>query len=167
MLFHHSSIIFWSSNYNCLPIDTYRLDYQSRPHVRGAYALRNLVAKLPARAHSIYYRDEIGNISTSNVWSDSAKVRFASLKEMSSFGFLLYNHSVKMQTLLEIEPRYPMFGGWRTAFTIGYGLPLRDFLFQSQGKRLLNISFGCPMSDIVIENLIVKVMIFRDVTVRV
>ncbi|KAL7116462.1 hypothetical protein ACP275_03G006500 [Erythranthe tilingii] len=112
-----------------------RLDYQARPHVRGASALRNLVAKLPARAHSIYYRDEIGNISTSNVWSDSAK------------------------TLLEIEPRYPMFGGWKTAFTIGYGLPLRDFLFQSEGKRFLNITFGCPMSDVVIENLTVKVVL--------
>lgn len=42
-----------------------RLDYQARPHVRGASAIRLLVAKLPPRAHSIYYRDEIGNISTS------------------------------------------------------------------------------------------------------
>ncbi|KAL1540638.1 Dolichyl-diphosphooligosaccharide--protein glycosyltransferase subunit 1A [Salvia divinorum] len=112
-----------------------RLDYQARPHVRGASALSSLVARLPARAHSIYYRDEIGNISTSNVYSDSAK------------------------TLLEIEPRYPMFGGWRTAFTIGYGLPLQDFLFKSEGKRFLDITFGCPMNDIVIENLIVKVVL--------
>lgn len=65
---------------------------------------------------------------------------------------------LRMQTLLEIEPRYPMFGGWRTAFTIGYGLPLQDFLFRSEGKRFLNISFGSPMSDVVIENLTVKVI---------
>ncbi|KAK6160854.1 hypothetical protein DH2020_004235 [Rehmannia glutinosa] len=123
-----------------------RLDYQARPHVRGASALRNLIAKLPPRAHSIYYRDEIGNISTSNVWSDSAK------------------------TLLEIEPRYPMFGGWRTSFTIGYGLPLRDFLFQSEGKRFLNISFGCPMTDVIVENLTIKVVLpegSKDVSVSV
>ncbi|KAK6160856.1 hypothetical protein DH2020_004237 [Rehmannia glutinosa] len=123
-----------------------RLDYQARPHVRGASALRNLIAKLPPRAHSIYYRDEIGNISTSNVWSDSAK------------------------TLLEIEPRYPVFGGWRTSFTIGYGLPLRDFLFQSEGKRFLNISFGCPMTDVIVENLTVKVVLpegSKDVSVSV
>ncbi|GFQ06796.1 dolichyl-diphosphooligosaccharide--protein glycosyltransferase subunit 1a [Phtheirospermum japonicum] len=109
--------------------------YQARPHVRGASAFRNLIAKLPPRAHSIYYRDEIGNISTSNVWSDSAK------------------------TLLEIEPRYPMFGGWRTSFTIGYGLPLKEFLFQSEGKRFLNISFGCPVNDVIVENLTVKVVL--------
>ncbi|KAL2499207.1 Dolichyl-diphosphooligosaccharide--protein glycosyltransferase subunit 1A [Abeliophyllum distichum] len=112
-----------------------RLDYQARPHVRGASAFRNLVAKLPPRAHSVYYRDEIGNISTSNLWGDSAK------------------------TLLEIEPRYPMFGGWRTSFTIGYGSPLQDFLFQSEGKRYLNISFGCPMDEVVIEKLVVKIVL--------
>lgn len=53
-----------------------RLDYQSRRYVGGASAVRSLVAKLPPRAHSVYYRDEIGNISTSNLWSDSKKVFF-------------------------------------------------------------------------------------------
>ncbi|OVA00654.1 Ribophorin I [Macleaya cordata] len=107
-----------------------RLDYQARPHVRGASSFRRLIAKLPPRAHSVYYRDEIGNISTSHLWGDSRK------------------------TVLEIEPRYPMFGGWRTAFTIGYGLPLQEFLFALEGKRFLNFSFGCPMDEVVIDNLI-------------
>ncbi|KAK9928458.1 hypothetical protein M0R45_025592 [Rubus argutus] len=121
-----------------------RLDYQARPHVRGQYAIRRLVAKLPPRAHSVYYRDEIGNVSTSNLWSDS------------------------MKTELEIEPRYPVIGGWKTAFTIGYGLPLHDFVFQSDGKRLIDISFGCPMNEVVINTLIVKVVLpegSRDISV--
>lgn len=50
-----------------------------------------------------------------------------------------------------------MFGGWRAAFTIGYGLPLQDFLFQSEGKRYLNFSFGSPMNEVVINTLILKV----------
>ncbi|KAL6178789.1 hypothetical protein ACLB2K_050307 [Fragaria x ananassa] len=121
-----------------------RLDYQARPHVRGQYAVRRLIAKLPPRAHSVYYRDEIGNVSTSNLWSDSKK------------------------TELEIEPRYPLIGGWKTAFTIGYGLPLRDFLFQSDGKRFIDINFGCPMNDVIINTLIVKVVLpegSRDISV--
>ncbi|RVX15786.1 Dolichyl-diphosphooligosaccharide--protein glycosyltransferase subunit 1A [Vitis vinifera] len=116
-----------------------RLDYQARPQVRGASAFRHLVAKLPPRAHSVYFRDEIGNISTSHLWTE-----------------------------LEIEPRYPMFGGWRTSFFIGYGLPLQDFLFESGGKRFLNITFGCPMNEVVIDNLIVKVVLpegSRDISV--
>lgn len=52
----------------------FRLDYQARPYVRGASAFRRLVARLPPRAHSVYYRDEIGNISTSSLWGDSKKV---------------------------------------------------------------------------------------------
>ena len=50
-----------------------------------------------------------------------------------------------------------MFGGWKTSFTIGYSLPLHDFLFQSEGKRFLNFTFGCPMNDVIIDTLIVKV----------
>lgn len=63
----------------------------------------------------------------------------------------------KSQTELEIEPRYPMFGGWKTEFTIGYGLPLQDFLFGLDGKRFLNITFGSPMNELVIDTLFVKV----------
>ncbi|KAK6939199.1 Ribophorin I [Dillenia turbinata] len=123
-----------------------RLDYQARPHVRGASAFRHLVAKLPPRAHSVYYRDEIGNISTSHLWGDSKK------------------------TELVFEPRYPMFGGWRTSFTIGYGLPLKDFLFETEGKRFLNFSFGSPIGELVIDKLIVKVVLpegSRDISVSV
>ncbi|KAJ4702321.1 Dolichyl-diphosphooligosaccharide--protein glycosyltransferase subunit 1 [Melia azedarach] len=121
-----------------------RLDYQARPTIRGASAFRYLVAKLPPRAHSVYYRDEIGNISTSHLWGDSKK------------------------TELLIEPRFPLFGGWKTTFTIGYGLPLKDFLFQSEGKRFINITFGSPMNELVIDNLIVKVVLpegCRDISV--
>ncbi|XWS20825.1 hypothetical protein CRYUN_Cryun30bG0002300 [Craigia yunnanensis] len=110
-----------------------RLDFQARPNVQGASAFRYLVANLPPRAHSVYYRDEIGNISTSHLWGDSKK------------------------TELLIEPRYPMFGGWRTSFTIGYGLPLQDFLYESEGRRFLNITFSSPMVELVIDTLIVKV----------
>ncbi|OAY50309.1 dolichyl-diphosphooligosaccharide--protein glycosyltransferase subunit 1A [Manihot esculenta] len=112
-----------------------RLEYQARPNIRGVSAFGHLVAKLPPRAHSIYYRDEIGNISTSHLRADSKK------------------------TELLIEPRYPMFGGWRTAFTIGYSLPLQDFLFEAEGKRFLNICLASPMNELVIDNLIVKVVL--------
>ncbi|KAF2310251.1 hypothetical protein GH714_007416 [Hevea brasiliensis] len=121
-----------------------QLEYQARPHIRGSSAIRHFVAKLPPRAHSIYYRDEIGNVSTSHLWADSKK------------------------TELLIEPRYPMFGGWRTAFIIGYSLPLQDFLFELEGKRFLNISFSSPINDLVIDNLVVKVVLpegSRDLSV--
>lgn len=70
---------------------------------------------------------------------------------------LLTNNSMNLQTLFEIEPRYPMFGGWKTSFTIGYSLPLQDYLFQSEGGRFLNITLGSPLYDVLVENLTLKV----------
>nr|CAD1835250.1 unnamed protein product [Ananas comosus var. bracteatus] len=51
-----------------------KIDYQMRTNIRGTSSFSLLTALLPPRAHSIYYRDEIGNISTSTLWADSRKV---------------------------------------------------------------------------------------------
>lgn len=63
------------------------------------------------------------------------------------------------QSELQIEPRYPLFGGWKATFVIGYGLPLEDFLFESDadGRRYLNFSFGCPLLETVVDKLTIKV----------
>lgn len=60
---------------------------------------------LPASAQDVYYRDEIGNISTSHlqVLDDSVEV--------------------------EIRPRFPLFGGWKTHYIIGYNLPSYEYLY--------------------------------------
>ena len=73
------------------------------------------------------------------------------------FQYIFTDQAFIFQTQLEIEPRFPLFGGWQTTFTVGYGLPLQDFVFYSDGKRFLNITFGSPIEEILIEKLIVKV----------
>ncbi|XP_062227289.1 dolichyl-diphosphooligosaccharide--protein glycosyltransferase subunit 1B [Phragmites australis] len=113
-----------------------RLEYQSRPSISGASSFKNLLARLPPRVYSVYYRDEIGNISSSHLRTDSHKSE------------------------LEIEPRYPLFGGWHCTFTIGYGLPLQDFVFESiDGGRYINLTFGCPLLDTVVDDLTIKVVL--------
>ena len=63
-----------------------------------------------------------------------------------------------LQSELEFEPRYPLFGGWKATFVIGYGLPLQDFLFESpDGRRYLNFTFGCPLAETVVDKLTLKV----------
>lgn len=63
-----------------------------------------------------------------------------------------------LQSELEIEPRYPLFGGWKATFVIGYQLPLQDFLFESSdGMRYLNFSFGYFLAETVVDKMIVKV----------
>ncbi|KAK6929185.1 Ribophorin I [Dillenia turbinata] len=113
-----------------------RVEYQSRPTISGISSFKHLLALLPPRVHSVYYRDEIGNISSSHLRSDSRKSE------------------------LEIEPRYPLFGGWKATFVIGYGLPLQDFLFESpDGRRYVNFSFGCPLLETVVDKLTIKVVL--------
>lgn len=56
----------------------------------------------------MYYRDEIGNISTSNLrQEDDGDVS------------------------LELRPRFPLFGGWKTHYVVGYNLPSFAYLFNS------------------------------------
>eukprot|EP00271_Cylindrocystis_brebissonii_P021186 TRINITY_DN7440_c0_g1_i1.p1 TRINITY_DN7440_c0_g1~~TRINITY_DN7440_c0_g1_i1.p1 ORF type:complete len:638 (+),score=127.24 TRINITY_DN7440_c0_g1_i1:50-1915(+) len=111
-----------------------RIDYQTNPGGSGVNALRGLVAILPPRAHSVYFRDEIGNVSTSNLKSDLQR------------------------TELELAPRYPLFGGWSVAFTLGYSLPLRDVVSKARdGRKVLNFTFGSPFPEVVVEECIVKI----------
>eukprot|EP00245_Coleochaete_scutata_P001832 TRINITY_DN12284_c0_g1_i1.p1 TRINITY_DN12284_c0_g1~~TRINITY_DN12284_c0_g1_i1.p1 ORF type:complete len:617 (+),score=139.67 TRINITY_DN12284_c0_g1_i1:64-1914(+) len=112
-----------------------RLDFQMRPEVYGASAARQLRAILPPNAYSVYYRDEIGNISTSHLRGDFRK------------------------TELELEPRYPLFGGWKVAFTVGYSVYLQDFVSTQDGSLVLNITFGSPFAELVVKNLTVKVVL--------
>ncbi len=44
-----------------------RLDLQSNPGGYSRAAITKLTGTIPAAAHATYYRDEIGNISSSNI----------------------------------------------------------------------------------------------------
>lgn len=115
-----------------------RVDYQSRPSQSGVSSFKNLLAELPPRVHSVYYRDSIGNISSSR---------------------LRTNANAKKSELL-IEPRYPLFGGWKATFVIGYVVPLNDFLYESSnGDRYLNYSFGSPLAETVVDKFTIKVVL--------
>lgn len=51
-----------------------RVEYQTRQGGSGVSSFKHLLAKLPPRVHSVYYRDGIGNISSSHLRTDSRKV---------------------------------------------------------------------------------------------
>jgi oligosaccharyltransferase complex subunit alpha (ribophorin I) len=51
-----------------------RVEYQSKPSFSGVSSFKHLLARLPPRVHSAYYRDEIGNISSSHLRTDPRKV---------------------------------------------------------------------------------------------
>jgi oligosaccharyltransferase complex subunit alpha (ribophorin I) len=111
-----------------------RYDYQRSN--QGVSSFRQINALLPASATDIYYRDRIGNISTSHVRHSDEGV------------------------FVEILPRFPMFGGWSTDFYWGYNIPASEFISvdYDTGKYLLNISFGSPFLQTNIEQWEVRVI---------
>ncbi|CAJ0929990.1 unnamed protein product, partial [Ranitomeya imitator] len=76
-----------------------------------------------AAAQDVYYRDEIGNISTSHL--------------------MVLDDPVEM----EIRPRFPLFGGWKTHYMIGYNLPSYEYLYNLGDQYALKMRFIDHMFD--------------------
>jgi len=113
-----------------------RYDYQRNPTLKGSSSFRTITAFLPLSADGIYYRDRIGNISTSHVRTGADSITF------------------------EVDPRFPMFGGWKTDFYMGYNLPAHEFLsIDASGAYVLNISFGSPFPQASIDEMELKVIL--------
>lgn len=96
-----------------------RVKWQQAQYYKGATsALKEL--KFPLRVGSAdpYYTDVIGNVSTSRFRSN------------------------QREALLEIKPRYPLFGGWKYPFTIGWNSDAKNFLRRTAGGGfILNVPF--------------------------
>jgi oligosaccharyltransferase complex subunit alpha (ribophorin I) len=78
VIFLHSFEVFLLFFLLCIIVVIFvdRVEYQTRSGVSGVSSFKHLLAKLPPRVHSVYYRDEIGNISSSHLRKDFLKVRY-------------------------------------------------------------------------------------------
>lgn len=108
-----------------------RYDYQRETNTKMS-SVKSFKMYLPASATSVYYRDVIGNISTSN------------------------QRTLMDSVELDIRPRFPLFGGWKTHYTIGYNVPAYEYLFNSGDDYLLKMR----LVDHLYDNMIIE-----DVTV--
>ncbi|XP_069006772.1 dolichyl-diphosphooligosaccharide--protein glycosyltransferase subunit 1 [Embiotoca jacksoni] len=112
-----------------------RYDYQ-RQSDSGISSVKSFKTILPASAQDVYYRDEIGNISTSHlqVLDDSVEV--------------------------EVRPRFPLFGGWKTHYIIGYNLPSYEYLYTLGDQYALKMRLVDHVyDDQVIDLLTVKIIL--------
>jgi len=100
-------------------------------------SVRSLKASLPSGASNVYYIDRIGNVSTSN--------------------FRPGRRSKK--SVLEMRPRYPLYGGWKTDFRIGYDVASAELIGIDAVSRVhtLNVSFGIPFKEPVTDLLITRI----------
>ena len=117
----------------------HRFDYErSRFGESAPASFRTLIAELPRTAKDIYYRDVIGNVSTSRV------------------------RKARDHTRMEVDPRFPMFGGWESDFHIGYNLPSQHYLSVDNGDSnhyILDIPFAAPFASAAIDDLAVRVIL--------
>uniref|UniRef100_A0A1A7XPU8 Dolichyl-diphosphooligosaccharide--protein glycosyltransferase subunit 1 n=1 Tax=Iconisemion striatum TaxID=60296 RepID=A0A1A7XPU8_9TELE len=112
-----------------------RYDYQ-RQSDSGISSVKSFKTILPASAQDVYYRDEIGNISTSHlqVLDDSVEV--------------------------EVRPRFPLFGGWKTHYIIGYNLPSYEYLYTLGDQYALKMRLVDHVyDDQVIDDMTVKIIL--------
>ena len=61
------------------------------------------------------------------------------------------------ETVLHLQPRFPMFGGWRNHFTIGYNLPSAAYLKKDGSQFLLEAPASTELyANFIIEEVEVK-----------
>lgn len=112
-----------------------RYDFQ-REMQNGLSAVKSFKTALPASATDAYYRDEIGNISTSHmrVLGDSVE--------------------------LDLRPRFPLFGGWKTHYVLGYNVPSYEYLYHTGDNYKLKIRvLDHIFDDMVVDELVTKIIL--------
>lgn len=124
---------------------------------QGITAIPSLSLSLPASASNPYFYDLVGNVSTSHFRSSAS----------SSKGVLPSQQQKKRNShvpaVLELKPRYPILGGWNYSFTIGYDLPLGEFVRTrakeqgGSGKYLAAVPFLTPIKDVAIDAVRVEI----------
>lgn len=117
-----------------------RYDYQQDQN-SGPNSVRSYKTLLPASASDVYYRDANGNISTSNM-----KVKKDSVE-------------------VDLRPRYPLFGGWRTHYTLGYNVPSYEYLYHSGNEYLLKMRvLDHIFDDMQVDEVVTKIILPEGVT---
>ena len=103
--------------------------------------MKNFKTLLPAAAKDVYYRDDIGNISTSHmkVMDDAVE--------------------------LDLRPRFPLFGGWKTHYVTGYNVPSYEYIFYKGDQHVLNMRLiDHIFDDMLVEEVEVRIILPEGVT---
>jgi oligosaccharyltransferase complex subunit alpha (ribophorin I) len=125
-----------------------RLEHQSQKHFNriSAHILPDLTLHLPAGIRDPYYRDIVGNVSTS-------KLRVAP------------RGSGRLSEL-NLRPRYPLLGGWNYSFTLGYDAPLADSAVydKESGSYLVGVPIMTLIPGVVVDDAEVMIILPEGAT---
>eukprot|EP01012_Entosiphon_sulcatum_P055560 TRINITY_DN7772_c0_g1_i1.p1 TRINITY_DN7772_c0_g1~~TRINITY_DN7772_c0_g1_i1.p1 ORF type:complete len:461 (-),score=105.59 TRINITY_DN7772_c0_g1_i1:177-1535(-) len=109
-----------------------RLDYE---HVKPACSVEEITAVVPLGSSDIYFRDTIGNISTSRIRSTTKKSTIE----------------------VDLQQRYPLLGGWQSNFYWGFNLPLEQVLQINDSRYHLTLPFAAYAKNLLVDDLEIEV----------
>merc|ERR1712038_381157 len=110
--------------------------YEFQRENSGIAAVKNFKTFLPASARDVYYRDDIGNISTS-----AMKVKDDYVE-------------------LDLRPRFPLFGGWKTHYVLGYNVPSYEYLYNAGDDFVLKMRLlDHVFDDMLVEDFTLKIIL--------
>ncbi|KAJ4445366.1 hypothetical protein ANN_07171 [Periplaneta americana] len=115
-----------------------RYDYEEnrKKFTTGLSSISTFTTILPASAKDIYYKDMIGNVSSSRL--------------------RILSDSIEMQ----IQPRFPLYGGWKISYTIGYNLPSYEYLYNNGEDYALRMRVLDHVYDnMVVDELVTKIIL--------
>lgn len=109
----------------------------------GDTSIKSLHTSFPRHIHDLYYHDFIGNISSSHAFRDENEVSF------------------------DIEPRFHVFGGWKTDWHQGYAVRNKHNLFYNKLQQdvfTFNYTFLHSMGSFMTEDYELRVMLPEGAT---
>ncbi|ORY30341.1 Ribophorin I [Naematelia encephala] len=120
---------------------------QSKFHATTpAQILTDITLRVPPTAHSAYYYDTIGNVSTSHFRPGSPPAIKTKASRVSAR---------TVDGVLELRPRYPLLGGWNYSFVVGYDMPLGHVLKVengTSGRKILGVPFLTAWKDLLVDD---------------
>lgn len=169
-----------------------RLDFSANAEATNPTALQALGLVLPPEARWFHFRDEIGNISSSNMRGGSLERSSASARSGKNGKLRKKKRAAMTPVEGALYPRYPLAGGWRAAFEFGWSIPLNVVAAELTGEdkkaslerealgatpvsaaaaalsgrrvRLTLPSFFTPIRDVVADDLSVVLILPEGVT---
>lgn len=104
-----------------------RVQFSSQNNFEARNAWKGIETTYPYEIWGLYYRDEVGNISTSRAYRDHRS-------EVVKAAFV---------------PRYALLGGWKVNYEIGYNLNTKGFLHHDGSHfQLTNIPIAYGLNQI-------------------
>ncbi|EST08103.1 Ribophorin I [Kalmanozyma brasiliensis GHG001] len=127
-------------------------------------ALSTLTFTLPAGTKDPWFIDQIGNVSTSRFRSSSPDPSLLT----STVGIPATQALISRLSLLELQPRFPLLGGWNYTFGIGYTLPLSSGGWTKRiagsDDYLTAIPLFTPLKDVAVDELSTTIVLPEGAT---